>query len=147
MDLTNEQKIDVYAGRNLTANKRNSAVGGQIIENSGVADYILEFDNQITDPDAHIARLQPIVTFAPKQDIYFACKALNYRIEADKWDGDRPLAVYIEWVLIENRLTPHFRYDKPLSIKGNIVGENVRSILKKLKIDQNNFPELEKYYQ
>ncbi len=41
MLLTEEQVIDVYAGNNLLDDKRNANVCGEIILNSGVANYIL----------------------------------------------------------------------------------------------------------
>ena len=43
--------------------------------------------------------MQPIEHFAKQQDIYFVCKALNYRANKDKWDGDRSLSVYVNWFL------------------------------------------------
>ena len=39
-----------------------------------------------------------------KPTIYFACKALNYRVEEEKWDGDRPLSVYVDWYIKKSKL-------------------------------------------
>lgn len=36
-------------------------------------------------------------------DIYFACKALNYRTFAEKWDGNRPLSVQVNWSAEQNK--------------------------------------------
>lgn len=37
--------MDVYSGTNLAANKKNASVNGKIIENSGIANYILITNN------------------------------------------------------------------------------------------------------
>lgn len=36
-------------------------------------------------------------------DIYFACKALNYRTFKQKYDGDRPLSVQVDWEVKEGK--------------------------------------------
>lgn len=41
IDLTRQQVIDVYAGTNLSEDKRNAYVNDVIIEDSGVANFIL----------------------------------------------------------------------------------------------------------
>ena len=41
MMLTEQQIIDVYSGSNLSEDKRNAYIDGKMIENSGVANYIL----------------------------------------------------------------------------------------------------------
>lgn len=136
--LTDQQKIDVYAGTNLNQDKRNCTVSGETIENSGVANFILNVDDTTQEIDFYLNKLEPIESFAKKQDIYFACKALNYRFSKDKWDGNRPLAVYVDWRLDANKkLTGDIIFDNPLNKKGNEIGENIRNILKKLNIDKN----------
>lgn len=45
MLLTDEQVVDVYAGSNLSPDKKNASVCGQIIRDSGVANYILMDEN------------------------------------------------------------------------------------------------------
>lgn len=135
MHLTDQQKVDVYAGTNLNQDKRNCIVSGETIENSGVANFILNVDDTTQNLDFYLKKLEPIESFAKKQDIYFACKALNYRFSKDKWDGDRPLAVYVDWKLdADKKLTGDIIFDYPLNTKGNEIGENIRSILKKLNI-------------
>ena len=81
------------------------------------------------------------------KDIYFACKAINYRTKSKKsnpWDGDRSLSVFIKWSLINKILFAEFVMDKPLEVKANIVGNNIRDILNKLNISSKNFNELKK---
>ena len=148
LQLTNEQKLIVYSGYASPENKRNAIVNGKEIINSGVADYILEVDNiEHGNLQFHIDKLQSVAAYSAPKTVYFACKALNYRALKDKWDGDRPLAVYIDWQLTQDKqLVSTIKYDNPLQVKGNFVGNNVRSILKTLNIDASNFDELKNYY-
>ena len=59
MLLTDEQVVDVYAGNNLSPDKRNASVCGQIIRNSGVANYILMDENVHSAQDV-IDKMIPI---------------------------------------------------------------------------------------
>jgi hypothetical protein len=86
-----------------------------------------------------------IEDYASKQDIYFACKALNYRARPNKWDGNRPLSVYIDWKLEEGKLKAEFIMDRPLEKKGDEIGLNIQRILKELKIVSTNFNDLKDY--
>ncbi|HAT8487250.1 TPA: hypothetical protein I7187_13550 [Vibrio vulnificus] len=148
LQLTDEQKLNVYSGHLLPSDKRNAYVNGKQVTNSGVADFILEIDSIDTqDLQYYINNLEPIAEFSKNQTIYFACKALNYRSSQDKWDGDRPLSVYVDWKLEGNgELIGSINYDTPLKIKGNQVGEQVRGILRSLGINNTNFDELKKHY-
>ena len=42
--LTDKQKIDVYSGTNLSIDKKNSVVNGEVIQNSGVSNFVLVID-------------------------------------------------------------------------------------------------------
>jgi len=144
--LNNDQKIDVYSGSNLSVSKKNSNVNGQLIENSGVANFIIEVDNIVEDLDYYLNKLEDINTYAVEQRIYFACKALNFRVNANKWDGNRPLSVYCHWSLnIENKLEAEIIFDRPLQVKGNVIGNNIRNILSKLSIDSSNFKSIKSH--
>lgn len=136
MALTDEQKYDIFAGINLPPDKKNSRVDGVEIENSGVANYIIELDGQKLTMQKCLNSLQPIKEYAKKQTIYFACKALNYRFDKCKWDGARPLAVYVDWSLNDGKLDGKLVFDKPLSHDGNEIGENLRVLLKQLEIER-----------
>lgn len=134
MLLTEEQVIDVYAGSNLSEDKRNAMVCGQVIENSGIANYIL-MDEDVHSAQDVIDKMIPITEYVKLHpDIYFACKALNYRTFAEKWDGDRPLSVQVFWDAEENKLVPKLVYDKPLTIKGNEVAGRLLQYMKLLNI-------------
>ena len=134
MLLTEEQVIDVYAGSNLVDDKRNAMVSGQVIENSGIADYIL-MDENVNSAQDVIDKMVPIKEYVKMHpDIYFACKALNYRTFAGKWDGDRPLSVQVYWNAEDNKLVPELVYDQPLTVKGNEVANRLLHYMKKLNI-------------
>lgn len=144
MLLNTDQVIDVYAGSNLSEDKRNAMVNGEIIENSGIANYIL-MDESVNTAQDVIDKMIPIEEYVDKYpDIYFACKALNYRTFAEKWDGDRPLSVQVEWSAIEKKLVPKLVYDKPLMVKGNEMANRLMKYMTMLNIkntddiDENN---------
>lgn len=146
IDLTEKQKIDIYAGTNLSLDKKNSSVNDQIVVDSGVANYIITVDAKDQNLDYYLAKMEPIEDFAKVQDVYFVCKALNYRVSKGKWDGDRPLSVYVDWFLDnDGKLQGKLKFEKPLSVKGHAIGTNIKKILAKLEIDKNNFNELKRY--
>jgi hypothetical protein len=147
IELTREQKINVYAGSNLSKEKKDSKVKGEVIIDSGVANYILEVENCNNNLSYYINNLLPIEEYAEKQNIYFACKAINYRAQKDKWDGNRPLSVYIDWRLEDGVVKADFVMDKPLEIKADKIGFNIRKILQELNIDVNNFDQLENFLE
>lgn len=145
IDLTDQQKIDIYAGTNLNLDKKNSSVNGETVINSGVANYIITIDAPNKDLNYYLSKMQPIEHFAKQQDIYFVCKALNYRANKDKWDGDRSLSVYVNWFLDqEGKLQGKLVFEKPLSVKGHSIGKNIKNLLATLQINKNNFHELNK---
>lgn len=134
LPLTEDQIVDVYAGSNLSEDKRNAMVGGRTVKDSGVANYIL-MDEGVTSAQEVIDRMIPVPEYVKGHpNIYFACKALNYRTFKKKWDGDRPLSVFVRWSVEENRLVPELVYDNPLVVKGNEVADRLLSCLDKLKI-------------
>ncbi|BES62835.1 hypothetical protein [Dysgonomonas capnocytophagoides] len=148
--LTDEQKIDIYAGTNLNSDKKNCKVNGTVINNSGIANYIINVGDNIDDDNDNVnyyaSKMLPIEEFAKNQEIYFACKALNYRANKSgniKWDGDRPLAVYVDWKADEDILKGEIIFDKPLSKKGHEIGRNLTTALNELNIHKDNFLELE----
>lgn len=144
MLLTREQVIDVYAGNNLPNEKKNASVGGEIIPDSGVANYIL-MDESVKTAQEVVDKMLPIEEYILcHPEIYFACKALNYRSFKGKWDGNRPLSVQVDWHISNSKLVPKLVYDKPLLVKGNEVAERLKAYMKELNIintddmDDNN---------
>ena len=134
MDLTYQQIYDVYAGTNLSEDKRNANVNGRIIENSGIADYILVTDDVSSAQDI-IDQMYTIDEYIQNHpDIYFACKALNYRTFAQKYDGNRPLAVQVDWSVNDGKLSSELVFDKPLEMNGDEMAMRLLRCLELLKI-------------
>ena len=132
--LTEEQVIDVYAGNNLSDDKRNASVCGNIIPDSGVANYIL-MDESVKTAQEVIDKMIPIQEYVRNHpEIYFACKALNYRTFEEKWDGNRPLSVQVDWSAENGKLVPELVFDRPLQVKGNEVAERLIMYMNKLHI-------------
>lgn len=140
MPLTREQLLDVYSGANLSPDKRNASVDGVKIPNSGVANYVLMYDKISSDTVQKIVNiLIPVENYVEMYpDIFFACKALNYRTFSQKYDGNRPLSVYINWRVENGRLTPHFVFDEPLKVGGDAVAKNLLYCLKTLGINNTD---------
>ena len=94
MDLSEQQVYDVYAGTNLSRDKKDAMVNGRIIRNSGIADYILMSDDVRSAQDA-IDQMDSIWDYIDKHpNIYFACKALNYRTFRSKSIGELKMINY-----------------------------------------------------
>jgi hypothetical protein len=133
--LTEEQKLNVYSGSGADKAKKDCSVNNQVIKNSGVANYILVVDKDFNYSTSNIFKaIKPIEKYSRNLEVFFSCKALNYRIEADKWDGDRPLAVSVDWDIKNNTLIPYLNFNACLKIKGNEVGNKLRNQLKSLNI-------------
>lgn len=134
MLLSMDQVIDVYAGSNLSPDKRNASVCGENIADSGIANYVL-MDESVESAQDVIDKMIPIREYVQMHpEIYFACKALNYRTFEEKWDGDRPLAVQVEWSAEQQKLVPKLIFDQPLLVKGNEAAGRLLAYMKKLKI-------------
>lgn len=132
--LTQEQYLDIYSGSNLSDDKRHANVNNEKIPNSGVANYILQ-GNQFSSAQEvldRIERLEDYILNSP--EIYFACKALNYRTFEQKFDGDRALAVQVDWNITNGKLTPTLVFDKPLQWNGNSVAEKLLNNLNQMQI-------------
>ena len=135
IELDAQQIYDVYAGTNLSDDKKNAEVNGKIIRNSGVADYILISDSVYSAQDV-IDQMESIWDYIAKHPhIYFACKALNYRTYRAKWDGNRPLAVQVAWYVEDGKLCSNLVFDMPLEMNGNEMAHRLKDCLNYLSID------------
>lgn len=140
MVLSKSQVLDVYAGTNLPNDKKNSSVNGEIIKNCGIANYILFENAPINNIQSAIDQLVTIKEYTEKHpDIYFACKALNYRTYKLKFDGNRPLSVSVNWFINdENKLDCKLMFNSPLKFGGNISAIKLAESLSKLNITNTN---------
>lgn len=148
VQLSKDQLMEVYAGIKLPESKRNASVNGRKVVNSGVADYLLFSDN-ITCAQDVFDNIIPLVDYVDDYpEMYFACKALNYRSEKHKWDGNRPLSVFVDWYTENNKLCYRIVYNRPLNTKGDEVAHKLLAALEKLGIetvDDINADNLEDY--
>ncbi|MCR3757450.1 hypothetical protein KYB31_00400 [Clostridium felsineum] len=134
--LSKKQVIDVYSGTNLPADKKNAFIQGNRVPNSGIANCLLIGNTELynTTQDV-INNIIPITTYVESYpDIYLACKALNYRTFEQKFDGNRPLCVFVDWTVLNNKLTPTIRFDAPLVTCGNVVAAKLLNAMKTLNI-------------
>lgn len=142
MVLTKNEVIDIYSGVNLSDDKKDSVVNTKIRINSGIASHILSIDvENITNLQDIIDNIQTIEEFlsdASLSKIYFACKALNYRSLENKFDGDRPLSVSVNWIIKNGKLSPKLVYDQPLEMGGNQVYQVLKHSMETLKIKDSN---------
>lgn len=135
VELTREQIIDVYAGTHISKDKRDARVNGETIENCGIANFILMNDGVKTTQEIidSLYTIEDYVDMYPT--VYFACKALNYRTFRNKYDGNRPLSVYVDWYIENGQLCHNLVFDSPLSVGGDEVADNLISALNELGID------------
>ena len=135
MDLSEQQVYDVYAGTNLSRDKKDAMVNGRIVRNSGIADYILMSDDVHSAQDA-IDQMDSIWDYIDKHpNIYFACKALNYRTFRSKYDGNRPLAVQVDWRIQNDKLCSELVFDSPLEMNGTEMAQRLLRCLNYLDIE------------
>lgn len=139
-NMTRDQVYEVYAGKKLEERKRNAKVNGKVISNSGTADYILVTDEVESAQDI-INRMQPIGEYIDENpDIYFGCKALNYRSKKKKMEGNRALSVQVDWHVEDEKLSIDIEYEKPLMRDGKQMKAAVETCLKLLqKKDATDF--------
>ena len=135
MALSYKQKVEIYSGANLTEDKRNAFVFGTRIQNSGVAEFIFEETDRATTCQDVISKMKTIDEYLSLYpDIYFACKALNYRSVSRKYDSNRHLAVFVDWNIKNGMLDANLVYDKPLLVDGKTICEKLKSVMNDLSI-------------
>ncbi|MCC8173565.1 MAG: hypothetical protein LIO65_04005 [Odoribacter sp.] len=74
IELTDQQKIDIYAGITLSLEKKNCMINGEIIKNCGIANYIINVDVPNQTLDYYLKKMLPIEDFAKQQNIYLLVK-------------------------------------------------------------------------
>ena len=68
-------------------------------------------------------------------DIYFGCKALNYRTYVSKYDGNRPLAVQVDWQVVNEKLVSNIEFEYPLEKNGTEMANRLLYCLSRLSIE------------
>ncbi|MGL5124751.1 MAG: hypothetical protein ACRC6U_02030 [Fusobacteriaceae bacterium] len=145
--LSDKQKLDVYSGSNLSCEKKNCKLEGEIIKNSGVANFVLEVDpsNLPTTSKEVFDSLESVEKYVKDKKFYFSFKAVNYRTSKSKWDGNRPLAVYVDWTSENNIISSKIVTETPLEVKANEIGNKIKKILDELNIEQSNFKDIKNH--
>lgn len=112
----NEIRNYIYKGVNLPTNKKNSLVGGNVINNSGIAEYMLVANIDSIQTVEDVLNKLILIDDYIIQDHFLIFTANSYRIKPNRTDGNRHLAVRVEWEAdtINNQLIPNIKYDHPL---------------------------------
>lgn len=139
-NLTITQKEELLSGKNIDADKKNSFVNGSRVINSGIANTFLEISsdlNLVSDMTLQkiIDKFESITSVVNRKNINFGFTALNYRTNKNKWDGNRPLAVWVDWNVKNGKLYGNLNYDSPLEKKGNEIGKKIQLLLKNNSIN------------
>lgn len=136
----NEQKIKdyIYKGTNQKEIKKNSYINDIQIKDSGIANYMLITEiEDINNPKDVLDKIVDI----DKHQIdthYLIFTANTYSINKpkNKTDGNRSLAVRIEWELKNDKLYPNIKYDSPLTPPSN--SNDMRKIVDKILEEHPN---------
>ncbi len=139
---------EIYAGTSLNDDKKNAIVNGRRIDNSGIANLILEVDvqNPFSNLQEVINELKTIDSYIlTNSRVFFACKALNLRTKANgnigtfKFDGNRPLSVYVDWsVNNNNKLVGTLNFQNPLTTRGNSIAQKLKDCFTILNISSTD---------
>lgn len=132
-DMSYDQVFEVYAGQKLEKIKRDAKVNNIIIPNSGVAEFILVDDNVSSAQDI-VDKMEYIKDYIKAHpDVYFGCKALNYRSKKKKIEGNRALSVQVDWFVKTEVLEATIEFEHPLTRKGNEMKRIAESCLRIMK--------------
>lgn len=113
--VSEETMTEILGGAKLEETKRNGIIHGREVENSGVADHILVGDD-FEDANDALSKVVPISEYVKEDSnrvIALAPKAVNmipHRAKhfggdkAKPWDGNRPLAISLNWTREGDRL-------------------------------------------
>jgi hypothetical protein len=141
--LTKEQKRNLYAGTNLTEEKRNATINKEIVKDSGVVNYICIIDDaeNLQEIFDNVIAIDEFLE-QDKGEIFLACKASNIWFERDKRrEGNRSLGIYLDWfVNISEKLDYNIVYNEPLEKRTDDVIAKLDTAIKKLNIE--NFIDL-----
>lgn len=125
----------VYRGTEQPERRKDALVENVVIENSGIADYLLEGDSvDFLDAQSALDKLIDLSGYTPPP-VYLAFTANNYRVLANKADGKRTLAVAIKWSLSNGKLVPEFILESPLKYQGEThMMPSIKSALEQIDI-------------
>lgn len=117
--LTDKEIRDyVYKGTNQSTEKKNASVNGEMIINSGIAEFLLVTEIDEIKSTSDVINQMQLIDDAKISPTYLIFTANNYRTREDSADGPRPLAVFVKWTCIDNKLISEIIYDSPLLYTG-----------------------------
>ena len=149
--LSDKQKCEVLTGENSSDDKKHSLVNSLRIKNSGIANYIIE---DIVLDDLYNYTADQIAQSFKKIDnnyvhdfpMFLSLIALNYRSFQGKWDGNRPLAVAINWSVEENKLKSEIIFDRTLLVNGSEIVQNLQLALKSINVKNTDGLDINNVY-
>lgn len=145
IELSNDEIRDyIYKGVNQPLSRRDAKVGEVQIKESGVAEYILDASiESISSPSDVLNLLQKIDNY-DISDHYLIFTSNAYRIKSGKTDGNRYLAVRVEWSADSSgKLVSNIKFDNPLVPPSK--SSNMKNLV---DIAFSNYPILyEEYYK
>lgn len=137
--LSESQVLDVYAGSNLRDIKKNAQVDGDSVLNSGVANYILIESSSILTAQDVLNQMVSVDEYAKQNSVIFcAFKAQNYRSIEDKVDGNRPLAVYVNWEAKQGQLFSTISWEEPLETRSDTIRDQLLDALASLGVSNTD---------
>ncbi len=126
--VSEDTMAEILGGGRLEEGKRNGVIHGEIIENSGVANYIL-VGEQFSNASEALEKMLTIEEYVKEKKnrvIALAPKAVNcipHRAKhfgGDKttpWDGNRPLVMSINWARKNGKFVGKPNVESPLFSK------------------------------
>lgn len=136
LNMTDEELLEVYSGGSLPKSKRDATVNGEVIPSSGVANQYYQSSDAPDSPQSVIDRLVPLDKYIKekKPEVYLALKAVNYRIDKNKYEK-RPLAVSVKYDADDNgMLRSHIDMSNPLQTSSIESFEAAKSLLNELDV-------------
>lgn len=133
IELSEQEIRDyVYKGTNLTTGKKNAYVNGQLVENSGIANWMLKAQLNELETVSDIMSELELIDEMDIKPTYLIFTANNYRTDVDKTDGARSLAVRVDWDVDGNKLKRNIVFDEPLEYTGKEWKSNAANALRQL---------------
>ena len=133
----------VWRNKGAQAQYRDGIVDGKEVPFSGMPNFCLtiEPDNVKTAADIFDNLISMDELVATHQNITAAFLAQNYRAHKQKQEGNRRhLAVWIDWKIVNGKLTCEYVFDKPLKMESGPRLENLKKCLMEIGIDlEENF--------
>lgn len=112
---------------------------GDSVLNSGVANYILIESSSILTAQDVLNQMVSVDEYAKQNSVIFcAFKAQNYRSIEDKVDGNRPLAVYVNWEAKQGQLFSTISWEEPLKTRSDTIRDQLLDALASLGVSNTD---------